>query len=208
MKIALFGATGRTGRYALQSALADGHAVSVLVRNPAKLPPGVYRLTMHLGNVTDADAVEDTLFGQEAVLSTLGMGDDPQSRALSTGIANIVQGMRANKLTRLVVVAGAGILLDRKTGAPRMDSPTFPAAYRPYAEEHRRVYDLLQATDLDWTLVCPPTMRDEPPSGTLRAAEDCLPEGGKTATYADVARFAYSLLSVKNYSRQRVGVAE
>ena len=41
----------------------------------AKLPPGVYRLTMHLGDVTDADAVEDTLFGQDAVLSTLGVGD-------------------------------------------------------------------------------------------------------------------------------------
>lgn len=208
MKIALFGATGRTGRHVLEAALKDGHTVSVLVRNPAKLPPGMNHLTIHLGDVTDADNVDDTLFGQEAVISTLGVGDNPQGKALSRGVANIVRGMAANKLTRLVVVAGAGILLDRNTGQPRMDSPTFPAAYRPYADEHRRVLDLLEATDLDWTLVCAPTMRDEPPVGELRAEEDMLPEGGKAATYADVARFAYSLLSVKNYIRRRVGVAE
>ena len=54
MKIALFGATGRTGRYILDQALADGHRVTVLARNPSKLPPGKYSLTIQLGDVLDA----------------------------------------------------------------------------------------------------------------------------------------------------------
>ncbi|MFZ1628219.1 MAG: NAD(P)H-binding protein, partial [Anaerolineae bacterium] len=37
MKIAVFGATGGAGRQVVEQALAAGHQVSALARNPAKL---------------------------------------------------------------------------------------------------------------------------------------------------------------------------
>jgi uncharacterized protein YbjT (DUF2867 family) len=37
MKLAIFGATGRTGRPLVQQALEAGHEVVALVRTPAKL---------------------------------------------------------------------------------------------------------------------------------------------------------------------------
>ena len=208
MKIAAFGVTGNTGRHVLGAALADGHAVSVLVRNPSKLPPGKYGLTIHLGDVTDADNVDDTVFGQEVVVSTLGLAAQGRTDTLSTGIGAIIQAMAAHRLKRLVVVAGAGILSDPKTGALRMESPSYPEQYRLYAQEHLRVWKQLEASALDWTLVCPLTMRDEEAAGPLRTAAGELPAGGKTATYAGVGRFAYNLLGNNDFLRQRVGVAE
>ena len=208
MKIALFGATGRTGRYILEQALADGHRVTVLARNPSKLPPGKYSLTIQLGDVLDAAAVDDAVFGQDAVISALGLGASQQLDAFSRGVANIVAAMQANNVRRLVVIAGGGILLDRATGQMRVEAPTYPAAYRPFAEEHRRIFDLLQRTDLDWTLVCPTTMFDEPATDAVRSAIDYLPEGGKRITYADAGRFAYRQLRDDSHLRQRVGIAE
>jgi len=208
MKIALFGGTGRTGHYILDAALADGHAVTVLARNPSKLPPGKYRLTIQLGDVTDGDNVDDTIFGQDVVISALGLSDNAKPHALSTGIANIIRAMHTHSRSRVVVIAGAGILDDPDTGGLRIDSPNYPAVFRPYGEEHRRVYDLLQGTNLDWTLVCPPSMRDEAPAGNVRIAVDRLPPGGEGVAYVDVARFAYGLLSSGAYVRQRVGIAD
>lgn len=208
MKIALFGATGRTGRYILEQALADGHRVTVLARNPSKLPPGKYSLTIQLGDALDADAVDDAVFGQDAVISALGLGSSPQPDALSRGVANIVAAMQANRVERLVVVAGGGILLDRATGQMRVAAADYPAAYRAFAEEHRRIYDLLQRTELAWTLVCPPSMFEEPAVGATRSAVDYLPEGGRRITYADAGRFVYAQLGDRSFLRQRVGIAE
>lgn len=208
MKIALFGATGRTGRYILDQALADGHRVTVLARNPSKLPPGKYSLTIQLGDVLDASAVDDVVFGQDAVISALGLGSSQQLDAFSHGVANIVTAMQANKVRRLVVIAGGGILLDRTTGQMRVASPAYPAVYRPYAEEHRRIYEHLISTDLDWTLVCPTSMFDEPAVGAVRNEIDYVPIDGKRITYADAGHFAYAQLGDNSHLRQRVGIAE
>jgi uncharacterized protein len=208
LKIALFGGTGRTGRHILDAALADGHAVTVLARNPSQLPPGKYRLTIQLGDILDGDSVDDTIFGQDVVISALGLPDPAKPYTLSTGMANIIRAMRTHSRSRIVVVAGAGVLDDPTTGGLRIESPNYPAMFRPYGEEHRRVYDLLRVTALDWTLVCPPSMRDEPPTGNVRIQVDRMPDGGKTVTYADVARFAYGLLNSGDYVRQRVGIAD
>jgi uncharacterized protein YbjT (DUF2867 family) len=37
MRLTVFGATGGTGRHVVQQALADGHQVTAVVRDPARL---------------------------------------------------------------------------------------------------------------------------------------------------------------------------
>jgi uncharacterized protein YbjT (DUF2867 family) len=41
MKLLVFGATGACGKHVVQKALAEGHEVTVFVRNPSKLPDGL-----------------------------------------------------------------------------------------------------------------------------------------------------------------------
>ena len=125
MKIAIFGATGHTGKFILRDALDAGHSASVLVRNPSKLPPGKYKLTIHLGDATDDDNVEDTVFGQDVVVSALSLTASARPGTVAAAIGHIINAMQSNRLRRIVVVAGAGILLDRQTGAMRIDSPTY-----------------------------------------------------------------------------------
>jgi putative NADH-flavin reductase len=214
MKIALFGATGHTGKFILREALAAGHNLSVLVRNPSKLPPGKYGLTIHLGDALDADNVEDTVFGQGAVISALGLSPNGKADSLSTATANIIGAMQANGLRRLVVIGGAGILLDDESGTLRLDTPGIPEQYRVFALEHQRVYAALQASDLDWTLLCPPTMYEEDEDirqdsrSELRTEVDVLPKDGRRATYAAVGSLALGLVSSGQYIHRRVGVAE
>lgn len=56
MKIALFGATGGVGRAFVEQALAAGHEVSALVRDPARLDASSPDLRVVTGNVLDGQA--------------------------------------------------------------------------------------------------------------------------------------------------------
>ncbi|TRZ06049.1 hypothetical protein HGM15179_021058, partial [Zosterops borbonicus] len=76
MKIAIFGATGRTGRVTLGLALEQGFEVTVLVRDPSRLPPGPSPQRVLQGDVRDPRAVGEALRGQEGVLILLGTGND------------------------------------------------------------------------------------------------------------------------------------
>jgi len=73
MKLVILGATGGTGRQLVEQALAQGHTVTVFVRNPAKVRRSHHNLRMAQGNILDENAVEKAIEGQEAVLSALGV---------------------------------------------------------------------------------------------------------------------------------------
>lgn len=71
MNLAIFGATGGTGRHLLDQALAAGHHVTALVRTPAALPVTHERLRVLQGDVRDRDQAA-AIAGQDAVVSALG----------------------------------------------------------------------------------------------------------------------------------------
>uniref|UniRef100_A0A8C0SBH4 Biliverdin reductase B n=3 Tax=Canis lupus TaxID=9612 RepID=A0A8C0SBH4_CANLF len=80
-KIAIFGATGRTGLTTLAQAVQAGYEVTVLVRDASRLPPeGPQPAHVVVGDVLNAADVDKTVAGQDAVIVLLGTRND-----LSTG---------------------------------------------------------------------------------------------------------------------------
>ena len=63
MKLAMFGATGRSGRPLVSQALARGDDVTVLVRDAARLPQSDPNLHVITGDVHDPEAVRQTVAG-------------------------------------------------------------------------------------------------------------------------------------------------
>ena len=61
MKLTIFGATGGTGAQVMQQALAAGHSVTILARDPAKVATQNPRLTVVAGNVLNQSDVAKTL---------------------------------------------------------------------------------------------------------------------------------------------------
>ena len=72
MKVLIIGATGATGQILMREALAQGHEVTALARNPSALAPEDHRLRVLQGNALDVSSVEAAVAGQDAVLSALG----------------------------------------------------------------------------------------------------------------------------------------
>ena len=86
--VAIVGATGKTGRWALKGAIERELEVRVLARSPDKLAPlladlggqseDLEKITVVEGSVTDADKLETLMDGADVVMSFLGMTNPPE----------------------------------------------------------------------------------------------------------------------------------
>src|SRR2546422_11502273 len=92
MKVAMAAGTGGIGRQVLHQAVAAGHDVTAVVRNPKQLSGEVRIVTADLA-APDPAALESAVAGADAVLSGLG----PRSVS-AAGIAS--QGTRAIEIGR------------------------------------------------------------------------------------------------------------
>jgi putative NADH-flavin reductase len=125
MKLAIIAATGGVGRELLAQAVAAGHDVTAVVRNPAKLARQVRAVTTDL---TDPDpaALESAVAGTDAVLSGLGPHSNADAGAgvASRGTRAVVAAMGATGVRRIVVVSAAPVSTVPSPGRP--SSPTSP----------------------------------------------------------------------------------
>ncbi|MFO1227403.1 NAD(P)-dependent oxidoreductase [Roseateles sp.] len=157
MHIALIGATGFVGRAVLEELLSRGHQVRALQRNPAALEarPG---LSVQAADALAPDGLAGAFDGVDAVVSAFNAGwanpnlyDD-----FLRGSEAIVAAARAAG-RRFLVVGGAGSLYVAP-GQQLVDSPDFPAQWKPGALAARELLRRLQADSsaLDWSFVSPP----------------------------------------------------
>jgi len=77
--IALFGATGSTGKHVLAYALEKGYKVKALVRTPSKLETKHENLTIIEGTLEDIDKVKETVKDSDYVISVAGGPADPKT---------------------------------------------------------------------------------------------------------------------------------
>ncbi len=156
MKIVLFGATGTLGQRIAQEARDRGYAVTAVVRDPSRATGAGDNLTFAQGNVGDPASVAQVAAGHDAVISAIGPGHDQDLAVLSTAAQSLLTGLAQTDLRRLIVVNGAGSL-EVAPGVQLVDSPSFPAAWRPVALAHRDALDVLRGaeTDLEWTAASP-----------------------------------------------------
>jgi putative NADH-flavin reductase len=170
MKLAIFGGTGRTGQHLVQLALEQGHEVTVLARNPAKITQQPPNLSVVTGDVKDRARVEQVLAGANAALSVLGPASNRPVREVSQGMANILAAMQAQGVRRLIITAGAGVADPRDT--PNLFNHVMNFLLKRMAAnvlaDMTQAVELVRASDRDWTVVRLPMLTDDPKSGHVR----------------------------------------
>lgn len=213
MKLVIFGASGGTGQHLVQQALAQGHTVTAFARRPESIlaapSPG---LTVVQGDVHDAAAVSAVIAGREAVLSGLGARNLGKSDVLEVGVRNILDGMAAHGVRRIIVLgaSGAAAGADQHLGAGTrlflklISATVLKEPFRSQREQERR----LEASPMDYTVVRPPRLLNGPFTGRYRVREDGLPPGGVTINRADVADFMLRQLTDAAWIRKGPYVAK
>ncbi len=209
MRIAIFGANGPTGRLLTGRALAAGHHVAAVTRQPDSFPLHHDRLEVVGADVLDPGAVDSAVSGQDAVLSTLGVPPAKEINTYSQGVANIVAAMRRQGVRRIAAVSSSGVDPQPYSDAGFLFNRVFvPLLTRVAAKElyadMRRMEDLLRAGDLDWTIVRPSALYHLPDVTDYTVVEGHA--DGMFTSRTDLAASMLALLDDDRHVRATVGV--
>lgn len=201
--LAIFGATGRTGRVLVREALARGYHVRALVRDPGKLTAqqGRHeRLIPIQGDALDAEAVARTVGGADAVVSVLGQVKGGSKTLLTTAIGHILAAMRRHGVRRLVMLTGAGVRApeDEPKLADRLIGGLLRLVSRQVYEDALAAVRQVRESDRDWTVVRAPMLTDGPKTAAYRAGF-VGKESSIRLSRADLADFIVKELESREY---------
>jgi len=205
MRIALFGATARTGAELLRLAAARDWCVRTLARGapPAYVPGTVDWRQGSLGSAADVAA---TITGTDAVLTVFGprSARDAPFRAEATW--NIVAAMRASGPRRLLCITGAmvGSLPANVSVAMRAMAGMFRRRCPAIAEDGAAQERIVMESGLDWTLVKPPRLTDGPRSRGVAAGPALRVGMMSHVSRADVAAWMLDEALACRHVRERV----
>jgi putative NADH-flavin reductase len=220
VKLALLGATGGVGREVLSQAIAAGHAVTAVVRNPSKLPAHVDVVRQDLASPND-EVLSDALRDVDAVISTVGPHRAAEAGIVAPATAAITEAMDCAGVRRLVVIsaAPAGVVPStHRPHPPRYDpgddllmryllSPLIRRIFGRHYIDLAAMEDLLSGGSLDWTTIRPPRLINGPLTGTYRTAIDRNVRHGLIISRRDVAHMMLAVLQQPETVRHAVGVA-
>jgi putative NADH-flavin reductase len=202
MKIAIVGSTGNVGSRVAAEALSRGHQVTGISRHPEK-QAAAKGLTAAKGDAADPGGLARALAGHDAVVSsTRFQGNDPRA---------LIAAVKKAGVKRLLVVGGAGSL-EVAPGVALIDTPQFPAAYKPEAAAGRDFLNVLRGEkELEWTFFSPaaffgPGAR----TGKFRLGGDQLlvgPDGQSRISMEDYAIALVDELETPRHARRRFTAA-
>ncbi|RSS45734.1 NAD(P)-dependent oxidoreductase [Streptomyces sp. WAC08241] len=210
MRLTVFGATGGVGREVVRQALAAGHEVTAVVRNPARLAVTGTRLVVRRAeDLSDPGQLRAAVAGRDAVLSGLGARSRAGAGVAARLTRSVLAAMEAEKVRRLLVVSAAPLgpvpagqaLVDRAALA------VVGAVLKDVYADLRAMEADLAASDADWTAVRPPRLTDGPGTGRYRTVVAGTPPRGRFLARADVAHAMLAMIDDPATVKQGVGVA-
>ncbi|MGY1635386.1 NAD(P)-dependent oxidoreductase [Geodermatophilus sp. SYSU D00742] len=170
MRVLVVGATGGSGRAAVDALVARGHEVTAFARRAEAGLGGRAGVRPVDGDVTVAADVDRAVRGQDAVVVTLGISEHPVRVRLlgpagtapdvrSQGTRQVVAAMHRHGVRRLVVQSSYGVG-DTRARLPLSSRLVLALLLRPQIADHERQERLVRDSGLDWVLVQPVNLTD------------------------------------------------
>jgi putative NADH-flavin reductase len=204
-KILVLGGTGGTGREVVSQGLQQGHEVTAFARRPERVTTRNERLRVIVGDVTsDSEALGDAVRRQDVVISALGTGKSFKSGGLiARSVPRILEAMRRHGARRLIFTSAFGV------GSTWRDVPIVPRIFarvllRDVYADKAAGEEILQGSELDWTLVYPAGLSNGPRTGRYRVGERLKLTGFPTISRADLADFLLRQVEDRTYVRKGV----
>jgi len=164
-RIAVFGSTGLTGGLVVRQALAQGHEVVALVRDPARMTLEHPALAVIGGSPTAMSDVERSVQGADAVIHCLGIGgkgDGRPTTLVSDSVKAVLAAMQRHGVPRIVCMSNVGAGGSGTWVANRLVIPLLLRWLLPIIEDKNRMEAALRASPVEWVSVRLPNIVDGP----------------------------------------------
>ncbi len=201
MRITVFGASGAVGGRVVAEALARGHHVTAVSRDPHRLRGLPVAVELRAGDATDPDQVAELSAGQDLVISATRPSPGREYE-LADVAAGLLAGLTRTGV-RLLVVGGAGHLtVPGADGRHLIEMPDFPPHLLPIALACHAQLRLFQAAaaepdggPVDWAYLSPPAALEPGERlGEYRTGTSELVTTDTGASFISLEDFAVALL--------------
>jgi len=209
VKIAVFGATGGTGKKIVEQALQAGYEVVAYVRDPSKLYVNPEHLMIIQGELSNAALIETAIKGTYAVLSALGPRGDSKNKPLTEGMRNIIAAMMNQGVRRLIITS----TLSAKDPKDKLNLKTKAMVNIVKITMHAAYEDIVSAAEnargsgLDWTIVRLTLLNNNPKTGNVKAGYVSRGEVGTYIGRADIADFMLKQIADTKYLREAPAIS-
>jgi putative NADH-flavin reductase len=211
MKITILGITGATGSELSSQALARGHNVTGLVRQPDTLTSRHPKLRIVKGSVEQEEAMIEASQQSDVIVCTVGARGfraamKPTS-LYSTAANNMVSAAKKNNIERLIAVTSGGTIED----------PELAWWYRwiikpllqPTYDDMARMEAILRRNPtLRHILVRPGYLQNGAATNQYRTRPEKTPIGGNQTRRADLAGYILKRIEADDYQQEAVGITE
>lgn len=178
-----------------------GLSVRLLYRTEETIQRFKDKVELVQGDVTNLVDVEKTLEGADTVCVVLGTRDKLEpTTVLSTGMKNIIDGMKTKKLTKVSVCLSAFLFWEPE------EVPTMYQQFEHVNAEHKKMLELLKLYGLDFIAVCPPNIVNEP-SAEFKIAYGESP-GGHVISKFDLGKFLIDSLDQSEHYGKICGISK
>lgn len=208
MRILVVGAAGRTGRLVVERALGHGHEVTAFVHD-TPMPFKRDRLHVITGDARDFALMREAVADHDAVAVTVGRSAGSGTGIHEATIGNVVHAMAACGVSRLAVLSAAGTFARNDPGLPLRFRAQIATTLRGVYDDLEAMESRVMASGLNWTIVRPVGLSDEPATGHYRVSLDgSIPKKVSRISRGDVASVVVKALETDTYRRRAVVVAQ
>jgi putative NADH-flavin reductase len=211
MKVALLGSTGFLGKVVLEKALDSGYQVKTLVRTPNKLGEFKDKVEYIEGSVTEADKLEEVVSEAEVVISAIGppMKNPGDPELYRKSMENLVTILEKQNIKRYIHIGGAAHLGGENENwsvGRKILRLVLKTIAKPVLVAKQLEWEVLQNSDLDYTLIRPPGIMKEVFKGKGTIADEKNLSRTKV-NVEDLAIFIVEQITSKDWIRKAPLVA-
>lgn len=205
-KIAVIGGTGKSGTYLVKELLDRNIPIKLLLRAHSTFETTNPLIEIVRGDARDSESIVRLLEGCYAVISTLGQPKGEPS-VFSDATRNVLRAIKKYKIDRYLVTTGLNVDTpgDEKSERVRFATDWMYQNYPETTKDKQIEYELLTASDADWTMVrLPLIVQTEEHFPVKVDLKDCP---GEKISASDLACFLVDQLSEETYIRKSPFIA-
>jgi uncharacterized protein YbjT (DUF2867 family) len=211
MKITVFGATGGIGGHVVRQALAAGHRVTAVVRDPARFGLGHPALKVAtVPGLNDPEVLRAALEGSDAAISGVGPRGRKDGPVASSTTRGMLRAMEASGVRRFVAVSAVpvGPVPEGESFVNRrILLPVISIFARGVYADLGEMEDEIGHSATEWTIVRPPKLVNKPLTGKYRTVVGGNVPRGYAISRADVAHLMLAALDDPATLRRAIGIA-
>lgn len=163
-------------------------------------PPFSVAVEICLTDAHNKNQIAAAISGFDAVVNVIGGGTLRRNNVASTATANAVAAAQDAVVRRYIAISAGMVALEW----PFFKYVLRPLIFRHIVAEHRRVEEIVKASNLAWTIVRPSRLTNQPAKGYAASLQ--LNAKAFMTTRADLAEFIAEELNGSLYVRQGVFV--